>query len=334
MSTATDATIGSGMEVAADHDDTMRSAPFGHALADAAATRAEIVGLSADLARFTDMAPFAERFPDRFTNVGMAEQNLMGVAAGLAHEGFIPVASTYCVFATRRAYDALAIQIALMRRNVKIVAGLPGLTTGYGGTHQGIDDLALARAVPGLTVLDPADAVELADATRAMLAHDGPVYLRIQRGAVPVLPVQPSEPFAIGRARYVLDGDDVVIVSAGVMVGRAVEAARVLAAEGISVGVLDAASIKPFDADAVAAAAARTGRVVTAENHSIVGGLYSATCEALVANGVRAAVEPVAIRDEFCGYGSLPYLARRHGLSTEHVTTAVRSVLAGRGAER
>lgn len=328
MTTTHAAGIGSGMDDAVITDEpSVRSAPFGHALVAAAEKRPEIYGLSADLARFTDMLPFAERFPQRFTNVGMAEQNLMGVAAGLAHEGLVPVASTYCVFATRRAYDFLAIQIALMKRNVKVAAGLPGLTTGYGGTHQGIDDIALTRSIPGLVVLDPADAVEIEQATAAMLDHDGPVYLRIQRGAVPVLSDQPGEPFRIGQARLIRDGADLGIIACGIMVGRALEAARQLAAEGISVAVLNAASLKPFDEMAVAELAGRTGRLVTAENHTINGGLFSATCEALARQRIGAIVEPVAIRDEFCGYGSLPYLAERHGLTTAHVVEACRSAL-------
>jgi transketolase len=318
--------IGSGMETAAAREG-METAPFATALLEAAAVRPEIVGLSADLAKYTDMGPFAERYPDRFVNVGMAEQSLMAVSAGLAHEGLLPVATTYCVFASRRALDFLEIQIALMRRNVKIVAGLPGLTTGYGGTHQGIDDLAVIRAVPNMTVLDPADAVEIRDATAAMIDHEGPVYMRLQRGNVPVLGVEYAEPFRIGRARLARAGADVAIIAAGVMVGRALVASDALAAEGISAAVLNAASVKPFDAEAVVRLAGTVGCLVTAENHTVIGGLFGAVAETLARAGIGVPVVPVGIADEFCGYGSLPYLAERHRLTADAIAAAARAGL-------
>jgi transketolase len=163
------------------------AAPFGHALVAAGERDPRIVGMTADLGKYTDINVFAARFPDRFLQIGMAEQNLVGVACGLARAGHVPFATTYCVFATRRAYDFIAIGAALGRVNVKIVAGLPGLTTGYGGTHQGIEDLALMRAIPNLVVIDPCDATEMAQATIAAAEHDGPVYLRLLRGQVPVV---------------------------------------------------------------------------------------------------------------------------------------------------
>lgn len=321
--------ISSGMETVqlADDDSGFENAPFAQALVAEAADNPAIVGLSADLARYTDIQPFAERFPDRFVNVGMAEQNLIGVAAGLAHEGLIPVATTYAAFATRRALDLIEIQVALMERNVKIVAGLPGLTTGYGGTHQGIDDLAIMRAVPNMVVLDPADAVELREATTAMLRHEGPVYLRLQRGRVPRLSVQPAEPFRIGRARVLRTGDDIVIVAIGIMVQRALDAAGALSDAGIQARVIDAASLKPLDEETIAAAASSTGRVVTAENHSVVGGLFGAVAEVVARHGIRCTVTPVGIADRFGGYGSLPYLSRRFGIDTDAVTRAARAAM-------
>lgn len=321
--------IGSGMETAVERNG-MVAAPFATALLAAAEARPELVGLSADLAKYTDMLPFAERYPDRFVNVGMAEQSLMAVSAGLAHEGLLPVATTYCVFASRRALDFLEIQIALMRRNVKIVAGLPGLTTGYGGTHQGIDDLATIRAVPNMTVLDPSDAAEIGDATRAMIDYDGPVYLRLQRGNVPDLGVDYAEPFQIGRARLARAGTDVAIIAAGVMVGRALEAAGALAAEGISAAVLNCASVKPFDSEAVLRLAGTVGCLVTAENHTVIGGLFGAVAETLARAGAGLPVIPVGIADQFCGYGSLPYLARRHGLTADAIAAAARTGLGDR----
>ncbi|MEO6436792.1 MAG: transketolase family protein, partial [Tepidisphaeraceae bacterium] len=202
------------------------TAPFGHALVRAAEANSRIVGLTADLGKYTDIHVFGDRFPDRFFQMGMAEQNLIGVAAGLARTGFIPFATTYCVFATRRAYDFIAIGTALSKTNVKIIAGLPGLTTGYGGTHQGIEDLALMRAVPNLVVIDPCDATETAQATKAIAEYNGPVYMRLLRGQVPVVLDPASYQFDLGKAKLLRDGGgaDIAIISTGLMTARALEA--------------------------------------------------------------------------------------------------------------
>lgn len=307
-----------------------RDAPFAEALIDVARERADIVGLSADLAKYTDMLPFAAAFPERFVNVGMAEQNLVCVAAGLAKVGFTPVATTYGVFATRRAMDFIAIQCAYARANVKLVAGLPGLTTGYGATHQAIDDLAHVRAIPNLVVIDPADAVELDQATRAMLDYDGPVYMRLLRGRVPEVLDATEYRFEIGRARLVRDGDRITLVTCGMMLERVLEAAQSLAEQGISAAVLNAATLKPFDGRAVAELAHETGAVVTVENHSVIGGLHSAVAESLVAHGVSVPAEAVGLQDEFGECGSLPYLAERHGLTTGDIEQAALRAVAKR----
>jgi transketolase len=175
-------------------------APFGKALVTVGRRRRDVVGLTADLGKYTDIWPFRDAFPDRFFNVGMAEQNLIAIAAGMARTGLIPFCTTYCVFATRRAYDFIAIACAHSRLNVKIIAGLPGLTTGYGGTHQGIEDLSLMRAVPNLTVIDPCDATEIEQATEAIAEYDGPVYMRLLRGSVPRILDPETYRFEIGRA--------------------------------------------------------------------------------------------------------------------------------------
>lgn len=227
-------------------------APFGQTLAALGAERPEIVGLTADLGKYTDIHPFRDRFPDRFFNVGMAEQNLIAVAAGLARTGHVPFATTYGVFATRRAYDFIAIACAHSGVNVKIVAGLPGLTTGYGGTHQAIEDLALMRMIPGLVVIDPCDATEIAQATRAVAEHDGPVYMRLLRGMVPRVLDPEGYRFRIGRAAVLREGADVALVSTGLMTGHALDAAVLLGREGIAAGVLHVPTLKPFDAEAVA----------------------------------------------------------------------------------
>jgi transketolase len=303
------------------------AAPFGHALVAAASRNPRVVGLTADLAKYTDILPFAREFPDRFFNVGMAEQNMIGIAAGLARTGFVPFCTTYCVFATRRAYDFIAIGCALSRTNVKIIAGLPGLTTGYGGTHQGIEDLALMRAMPNLTVIDPCDATEVAQATEAVAAHEGPVYMRLLRGNVPVVLDPARYRFAIGKARLLQEGNDLAFISTGLMTARTLAAAERLAEDGIRAAVLHVSTIKPFDREAVLDLIARVPRVVTAENHVAAGGLASAVADAAVDAGLRIRLQRVGIPDTFCDCGSLPYLSRRYGLDTENVVAAGRSVL-------
>ena len=302
------------------------TAPFGHALVRAAARDARIVGLTADLGKYTDIHVFAEKFPTRFFQMGMAEQSLIGAACGLARTGLVPFATTYCVFATRRAYDFIAIGAALGRVNVKIVAGLPGLTTGYGGTHQGIEDLALMRSIPGLTVIDPCDATETAQATAAIAVHDGPVYMRLLRGVVPVT-LEPDYKFEIGKARLLRDGADVAFISTGLMTTRALEAARTLAATGVKAAVLHVSTLKPFDRAGVAALLARVPRVVTAENHMITGGLASAVADLAVDERLAIKLKRVGIPDCFCESGSLPYLAERYGMTAAHLASAAQEIL-------
>lgn len=307
-----------------------QTAPFARVLVEEATRRPEIVGLSADLARYTDMLPFAERFPDRFINVGMAEQNLICVAAGLARSGFVPVATTYAVFATRRAFDFIAIQCASSRTNVKIVAGLPGLTTGYGATHQGIDDLAHMRVLPNMVVIDPCDAVDMANATKAALDYDGPVYMRLLRGEVPVVLGPGPSRFELGKGELLREGDGVGIIASGIMVQRALEASDRLATVGIEAAVLKMSTLKPFDVGAVRALAAATGALVTAENHSVIGGLFSATAECLARGALEVPVEPIGLQDEFGTCGSLAYLAEHHGLSTSHLVAAAQRAAANK----
>lgn len=295
------------------------SAPFGHALVKAAEMDPRIVGMTADLGKYTDLLPFAERFPERYVQAGMAEQNLVGMACGLARAGFTPFATTYAVFATRRAYDFIAIGAALSSANVKIVAGLPGLTTGYGGTHQGIEDLALMRAIPNLTVIDPCDATEIEQAVPAIAAHRGPVYLRLLRGQVPRV-LDASYRFEIGRAKPLREGEDVVIISTGLMTARALEAA-----ERVDAAVLHVSTLKPFDRDGVADVLRRYPRVVTAENHVVTGGLASAVADLAVDLGLRIRLRRVGIPDCFCESGSLPYLHRRYGLDVEAVVAAAKA---------
>ncbi len=303
------------------------SAPFGQALVEVGRRRGDVVGLTADLGKYTDMLPFAEAFPNRYFNVGMAEQNLIGVAAGLARTGFVPFCTTYCVFATRRAYDFIAIGCALSKTNVKIIAGLPGLTTGYGGTHQGIEDIALMRAMPNLTVIDPCDATEIAQATAAIADYDGPVYMRLLRGRVPVVLDPASYRFEIGKARILREGSGVALISTGLMTQRTLEAATQLAAEGVEATVLHVSTLKPFDRGTVLALLEKVPAVVTAENHTTTGGLASAVADTAVDAGLRLRLRRVGIPDGFCECGSVPYLVKRYQMDTASIVAAVHTAL-------
>jgi transketolase len=301
--------------------------PFGHALVRLARQRADIVGLTADLGKYTDIDVFGAAFPERYFQIGMAEQNLVGVAAGLARTGFTPFATTYCVFATRRAYDFIAIDLAYSRANVKVIAGLPGVTTGYGATHQGIDDLALMRAVPGLVVIDPCDATEIEQAVPAIADYVGPVYMRLLRGKVRRVLDPAAHRFEIGRASHLRPGGDLLFISTGLMTDRALQAAEILGSEGIRAGVLHVATLKPFDAVAVAEAASSAGAVLTLENHSVVGGLASAVCEALTLARISVRLERVGVPDRFLECGSTDYLADKYGLSTPRIVDTARRLL-------
>lgn len=297
-------------------------APFGKALARLGQQRPDIVGLTADLGKYTDIHPFRDAHPDRFFNVGMAEQNLVAVAAGLARTGKQAFATTYGVFASRRAFDFVAIALAHSNLDVKIIAGLPGLTTGYGGTHQAIEDLALMRMIPGLTIIDPMDATEIDAATVAMSDHLGPVYMRLLRGAVPVV-LEPGYKFEIGKARQLRDGEDVGIISTGLMSERAIDAAALLEKRGMSVAVLHVPTIKPFDAETVAEFAASVGKVVTAENHVMVGGLASLVVETLFDAGIAKKVTRIGLPDRYIECGAVPTLQQKYGLTVEAVVERI-----------
>jgi transketolase len=311
-------TLAMGQDEKTDMPAAVVEAPFGQALAALGGLRPDIVGLTADLGKYTDILPFRDAFPDRFFNIGMAEQNLVAVAAGLARTGYTPYCTTYGVFASRRAYDFIAIACAHSAADVKIFAGLPGLTTGYGGTHQAIEDLALMRMIPGLVVIDPCDATEIAQVTVAVAEHDGPVYVRLLRGNVPVVLDPKTYSFAIGRAQALRIGSDIGIIATGFMTHRAIEAAERLG-KNASVGVLHVPTIKPFDADAVAEFAASVTQLVVAENHVASGGLASLVAEALFDRGVVKPLCRIGLPDRFIECGSVPHLQNRYGLSTDRV---------------
>src|ERR671916_1499208 len=251
-----------------------RPAPFGHALAALAETRPEIVGMTADLGKYTDLHIFAKAHPDRFYQMGMAEQLLMATAAGMAREGLMPFATTYAVFASRRAYDFICLDIAEENLNVKVVCALPGLTTGYGPSHQATEDLAIFRGMPNLTIVDPCDALEIEQAVPAIAEHSGPVYMRLLRGNVPLVLDEYDYSFELGKAKLLRDGADALVVSSGFMTMRALEAAKLLETDRVKVAVLHVPTIKPLDEGTILAEARRGGRlVVVAEKHTLIRGL-------------------------------------------------------------
>ena len=306
-----------------------KAAPFGHALVELAKTREDIVGLTADLGKYTDLHIFAQAYPDRFYQMGMSEQLLMCAAAGMAREGFTPFATTYAVFAARRAYDFICLAIAEENLNVKIVCALPGLTTGYGPSHQATEDLAIFRGTPNLTIIDPCDALEIEQATVAIAEHKGPVYMRLLRGNVPLVLDEYGYKFQIGKAALLRDGADVLIVSTGLMTMRALETATALQADKISAAVLHVPTIKPLDEAAIVREAAKTGRmVVVAENHTTMGGLGEATAATLLRHGVAPAFRQIALPDEFLDAGALPTLHDRYGISTRAMTNSIKGWLA------
>ena len=305
-----------------------RPAPFGNALVALAQTRPEIVGLSADLAKYTDMHIFAQAFPERFFQMGMAEQLLMGAAGGMAKEGFIPFATTYAVFASRRAYDFIHQVIAEENLNVKIACALPGLTTGYGPSHQATEDIAIFRGMPNLTIIDPCDAIDIEQAVPAMAAHDGPVYLRLARGQVPVVLDEYKYTFELGKAKLLREGKDALIISSGFMTMRSLEAVEMLRADNIDVAVLHSPTIKPLDEETIVREASRSGRlVIVAENHSIVGGLGEAIAGVLLRAGVTPPFRQIALPDAFLDAGALPTLHDKYGISAAALVKSIKGWL-------
>jgi len=306
-----------------------RSAPFGHALVELARAKTNVIGMTADLGKYTDLHIFAKEFPERYYQMGMAEQLLMGAAAGFAHEGAQPFVTTYAVFATRRAYDFIHQTIAEDNLDVKIVCALPGLTTGYGPSHQAAEDLALMRAMPNMTVIDPCDALDIEQMVPAIAAHKGPVYARLLRGNVPAVLDEYNYRFELGKAKMLRDGNDVLIISSGIMTMRALETAKALEADKVDVAVLHVPTIKPLDTETIIREAKRTGRmVVVAENHTVIGGLGEAVATTLMSAGVSCTFKQVALPDEFLDAGALPTLHDRYGISTAVMAANIKQWLA------
>lgn len=304
------------------------AAPFGKTLVSLGAERSDIVGMTADLAKYTDLHLFAQAYPDRFYQMGMAEQLLMAAAGGMAKVGLTPFVTTYAVFATRRAYDFIHQVIAEESLNVKIVCALPGLTTGYGPSHQACEDLALMRTIPGMTVLDPCDASEIEQMVPAMAAYQGPVYMRLLRGQVPRILDDYGYTFEWGKAKRVCPGKDVLVVSTGILTMRALESAEALEKDGVDVAVLHVPTIKPLDVETILRECSVPGRlVVVAENHTTVGGLGEAVAVELLKAGVHPTFKQIALPDAFLDAGALPTLHDRYGISTKAVCKSIKEWL-------
>jgi transketolase len=296
---------------------------YGNKLAELGETNSNIVVMDCDLSKSTKTSVFAKKFPDRFFNMGIAESNMMSVAAGLATMGKIPFVSTFSVFATKRACDQVSISVAYPRLNVKICATHSGITLGEdGATHQAVEDVAIMRSIPNIVVFSPADATETEKVIETVAGFDGPCYVRLCRGGAPVI-FNDSYKFEIGKGTKIMEGGAATIVSAGFTTHIALDAARILEDEGIEVDVLNMASIKPIDEDLIIESAAKTGFVVTVEDHSIIGGLGSAVCELLSAKN-PAKVIRLGVQDKFGASGSPVELVTAYGFDKDAVAAAVR----------
>jgi transketolase len=306
----------------------VRSAPFGKALVALAETRPDIVGMTADLSKYTDLHIFAQAYPERFFQMGMAEQLLLAAAGGMAKTGLTPFATSYAVFATRRAYDFIHQVICEENLNVKICAALPGLTTGYGPSHQATEDIAMMRAIPGLTIVDPCDALDIEQAVPAIAAHQGPVYMRLLRGSVPLVLDEYDYKFELGKAQLLREGREVLIISSGIMTMRALEAAQALQQDSVGVSVLHVPTIKPLDEKTILNEVKHSDRlVVVAENHSLIGGLGESIASLLLRSRLAPKYLSIALPDAFLDAGALPTLHDRYGISTQSMVQRIKEEL-------
>lgn len=301
---------------------------YGDALVAAARRDERIVCLCADLASATETDLFRDTLPERFVHAGIAEANMIGMAAGMARCGDIPFVHTFCVFATRRCFDQIAMQVAYPNLPVKIVGFLPGLTTLLGVSHQAIDDVALMRALPNMTIIEPAGPMQMSSAVEAALAIPGPVYLRLKRPDGPLAPDETPRRIRPGEAEVLREGPHGTIVACGAMVEHALRAATMLVGEGLEASVINMATIKPLDADVLLDFARRTGVVLTAENHSIIGGLGSAVAEVLGESDLSVRFRRIGIRDTFAEGGSTAYLFGKYGLTAETIVTGFKQLSA------
>ncbi len=285
----------------------------------------KLVLLDADLSKACGTFPLRKRFPDRIYDCGVAEQNMISIAAGLASYGYKPWAESFAPFATRRVCDQIAISVCYAKRNVKIVGTDPGIAAELnGGTHMSLEDMGVVRSIPGLVIFEPTDTVQLKAAMPVLHAYEGPVYMRMNRKEFPTV-FPEGYRFDLFKADLLRAGTDVTILAAGLMVSESLQAAEALAAEGISCEVLNVHTIKPIDRETILASAQKTGVIVTAENHNVIGGLRSAVLEALAHDPVP--VWAVGAEDRFGEVGKLPYLKEALGLNAAHVAAVVREAV-------
>lgn len=300
---------------------------YGNALAELGAEHKDLVVLDADLAAATKTGVFKKAFPERHIDCGIAECNMMGVAAGLATTGLVPFASSFAMFAAGRAFEQVRNSVGYPHLNVKIGATHAGISVGEdGATHQCNEDIALMRAIPGMVVINPADDVEARAAVKAAYEYDGPVYLRFGRLAVPVINDTPDYKFELGKGITLKDGKDITIIATGLCVSAALEAAERLAAEGVQARVINIHTIKPLDEELVIKAAKETGKIVTVEEHSVIGGLGSAVCDCLSEN-YPAKVLKIGTNDVFGESGPAVKLLAKYGLDADGIYTKVKSFL-------
>ena len=298
---------------------------YGNALAELGAEHKDLVVLDADLAAATKTGVFKKAFPERHIDCGIAECNMMGVAAGLATTGLVPFASSFAMFAAGRAFEQVRNSIGYPHLNVKIGATHAGISVGEdGASHQCNEDIALMRTIPGMVVINPSDDVEAKAAVRAAYEHDGPVYLRFGSLAVPVINDRPDYKFELGKGVVLREGKDLTIVATGLPVSECLEAAEKLAADGIDAKVINIHTIKPLDEDLIVAAAKETGKVVTVEEHSVIGGLGSAVCDVL-AEKAPTKVLKIGVNDTFGESGPAVELLKKYGLDTEGIYEKIKA---------
>lgn len=300
---------------------------YGKALELIGKENKDIVVLDADLSKSTKTAVFAKSCPDRFINAGISEQNLLGVSAGIATTGKIPFASTFAMFATGRAYEIIRNSIGYPKLNVKIAATHAGLTVGEdGASHQSIEDISLMRGIPNMTVICPADGLETMEAVKSASEYIGPVYIRLGRSSVPNIFDEKDYKFEIGKGNEIKKGNDITIIATGIMVSKALEASKILEEEGISTRVINIHTIKPIDREIIIKAAKETKGIVTAEEHSIIGGLGSAVSE-VVSEEYPTIVKRVGVNDTFGESGNGNKLLEKYGLTAENIVLKVKEIL-------
>jgi transketolase len=303
---------------------------YGNALVRLGERNSNIVVLDADLAKSTKTIKFKNKFPERFFDMGIAEADMMGTAAGLAACGKIAFASTFAIFATGRAWEQIRNSICYTNLNVKIAASHAGIAVGPdGSSHQSIEDIAIMRVIPNMKIVVPADGIETEQAVEVLAETPGPAYLRLGRSAIPFI-YDSGYQFKLGKASTLREGNDVAIIAAGTMVQPSLDAARQLAENGIEARVLNMSSVKPIDRDAIIAAAQETAGIVTAEEHSVIGGLGGAVSE-VVGETYPAPVLRIGVRDVFGQSGEAEELMSFYGLTAEKIAAAAREILAGKG---